>query len=198
MSERLEGAHVFGIFFLAIALLWVAWLVYWMVAANRVKAAKRSESRLSRLSYSIPLWFAAVLLADRHLGPFLNAQLYPLLLWVVIVGTALTAAGVAYAVWARVTLGANWSANVTVKQDHELVRSGPYGLSRHPIYTGMLLAFVGTALAVGEARALIAIVLVVGSFWYKIRLEEKMMRETFGAAYDTYSRRVKALIPFLL
>lgn len=184
--------------FLAIGLLWLAWLLYWLVASRSVKAAVQSETWQSRLSYTVPLWIAAVLLFDRHLGAFLDGHLYPLRLSVVLIGTLLTAAGVAHAVWARRVLGGNWSANVTVKQDHALVRSGPYALSRHPIYTGMLLAFVGTALAVGEVRAAIAIVLVVGSFWYKIGLEETAMRRTFGAAYDDYSRKVKALIPFVV
>ncbi len=189
---------MFGSLFLVIGLIWIAWLVYWAAASAGVKTAAQSESRQSRLSYSIPLWIAAVLLFDHHLGPFLDAHLYPIRLWLVIAGTILTAAGVAYAIWARRVLGANWSANVSVKQGHELIRSGPYALTRHPIYTGMLLAFLGTTLAVGEARALIAIVLVIGSLWYKLSLEEKVMRQTFGAAYDDYSRRVKTLIPFLL
>ena len=189
---------MFGFFFLVIVLIWVAWLVYWAVASVGVKAAAQSESWQSRLSYSIPLWVAAVLLFDRHLGPVLDAHRFPFRLWLVIVGTILTAVGVMYAIWARRVLGANWSANVSVKQDHELIRSGPYALTRHPIYTGMLLALLGTALAVGEVRALIAIVLVIGSFWYKLSLEEKVMRQTFGQAYADYRRQVKALIPFLL
>ncbi len=189
---------MFGFFYTVIGLLWIAWLLYWVAASSGAKATAQSESWQSRLTYSIPLWIAAMLLFDRHLGPFLDAHLYPFRLWLVIAATVITAAGVAYAIWARRVLGANWSANVQVKQDHELIRGGPYALSRHPIYTGMLLAFLGTALAVGEARALIAIVLVVGSLWYKLSLEERVMRQTFGAAYDDYSHRVKALIPFVI
>jgi protein-S-isoprenylcysteine O-methyltransferase Ste14 len=95
-------------------------------------------------------------------------------------------------------LGTNWSADVTVKHDHELIEAGPYAYSRHPIYTGLVLALFGTALAVGETRALIAFVIALASLWYKMGLEERVMRRTFGAAYDAYTRRVKALIPFVV
>jgi len=184
--------------FLLIGVLWVAWLAYWIYASRGVKAAVEAEGWRSRLVYSVPLWIAAILLFDRHLGPFLDARLYPFQVWAVALGTLVTAAGIALAIWARVALGGNWSADVTVKEGHELIRTGPYALSRHPIYTGLALAILGTAFAVGEARALIALVLVVGSFWYKMGVEEAAMRRTFGAAYDDYSRRVKALIPHVL
>jgi protein-S-isoprenylcysteine O-methyltransferase Ste14 len=189
---------MFRLLFLVIALLWLAWLVYWLAASIRVKAVTQREGWRSRLAYSIPLWVSALLLFDRHLGRLAETHLYPLRLSIVIAGTVLTAAGVAYAIWARVVLGGNWSASVTVKEDHELIRRGPYALSRHPIYTGLLLALFGTALAVGEARALVAILLAIGGLCYKLRLEEKAMRQTFGAAYDDYSREVKALIPFIV
>lgn len=184
--------------FSVIGLLWLAWLLYWLAAWMRVKPVAQRESWRSRLAYSIPLWIAAFLLFDRHLGAVAETHLYPLRLSIVSAGTLLTAAGLAFAVWARVVLGGNWSADVTVKEDHELIRSGPYALSRHPIYTGLVLALCGTALAVGEVRALAGLVLAIGGLCYKMRLEEKAMRGTFGAAYDEYSRRVKALIPFVV
>jgi protein-S-isoprenylcysteine O-methyltransferase Ste14 len=110
----------------------------------------------------------------------------------------LAVAGIAFTVWARLHLGANWSSEVSVKQDHELVQSGPYAIVRHPIYTGLALAFLGTAIAIGEWRAVIAFVVAVASFWYKLSIEERVMRETFGAAYDDYARKVRALVPFLV
>ncbi len=87
---------------------------------------------------------------------------------------------------------------MTVKQDHTLVTHGPYALARHPIYTGLSLAFLGTAFAIGEWRGLAAFVIATASFWYKLRIEERVMRETFGDAYDRYAERVRALIPFVL
>jgi protein-S-isoprenylcysteine O-methyltransferase Ste14 len=177
---------------------WVAWLLYWIAAAVGVKAVARAESWQSRLAYSLPLWITAFLLFDHHLGALANARFLPWSHGLVWFGVILTAVGLAFAVWARVALGGNWSGQVTVKQEHELIRSGPYALARHPIYTGLSLALLGTAIAVGEWRALAAFVIAVASFWYKIGLEERMMRETFAAEYEDYRRRVKTLIPFVI
>jgi len=108
----------------------------------------------------------------------------------------LVAAGLGFSVWARVHLGRNWSAEVVVKQDHALIRSGPYRHLRHPIYSGMLLAFLGMALAFGEWRGLLALALVFASFARKSRMEERFMRETFPE-YAEYQRETRALIPFV-
>jgi protein-S-isoprenylcysteine O-methyltransferase Ste14 len=105
---------------------------------------------------------------------------------------------VAFAIWARATLGRNWSAVVQVKQGHELVERGPYRWVRHPIYTGLLMGFLGTACALGEWRGLLGTAIVGVSFWFKLKLEERWMREQFGARYEDYMRRVKALIPGVL
>ena len=95
-------------------------------------------------------------------------------------------------------LGRNWSATVTVKQDHELIRTGPYTSVRHPIYTGVLFGFIGTALAVGQWRGVLAVAIVFVAFWRKLRIEERWMNETFGEQYRQYRARTRALIPFLL
>jgi Phospholipid methyltransferase len=87
---------------------------------------------------------------------------------------------------------------VTVKQGHELMTSGPYALVRHPIYTGLLLAFLGSAVARGEWRGLLAVALVFGMLWSKLRLEEKWMGAQFGESYEAYSRRVSALVPYII
>ena len=100
--------------------------------------------------------------------------------------------------WARVHLGRNWSGIVTVKEGHELITGGPYAIVRHPIYTGLLLAFIGSALARGEWRGVLAVAVVLAALWRKLGLEERWMREQFGSAYQAYSQRVAALVPFLL
>jgi protein-S-isoprenylcysteine O-methyltransferase Ste14 len=109
----------------------------------------------------------------------------------------LTLAGLLFSAWARVHLGGNWSGIVTVKEDHELVRSGPYGIVRHPIYSGLLLAVVGSALARGEWRGVVAVVIVFWAFRRKMQTEERWMRERFGNGYQAYSERVPALVPFI-
>jgi protein-S-isoprenylcysteine O-methyltransferase Ste14 len=97
-----------------------------------------------------------------------------------------------------VHIGTNWSGTVTIKQGHELVTTGPYALVRHPIYTGLLLALAGSALARGEWRGALAVLIALLALWRKLRLEEHWMREQFGEAYRAYSRRVAALVPFIL
>jgi len=99
-------------------------------------------------------------------------------------------------VWARVFLGANWSATVTIKQDHEIIRSGPYALVRHPIYSGLLLGMLGTAIAIGEMRGLVGLVFL--GWWLKLQTEEQFLVEQFGTQYLKYRQETKALIPFVL
>ncbi len=112
-------------------------------------------------------------------------------------GLALVVAGIGFAIWARFYLGGNWSSTVTVKHDHTMVRSGPYGIVRHPIYTGLLLAILGTALSTGQVRGFLALVI---SFWgwkHKSLIEEGFMLEQFGKQYETYRREVKGLVPWI-
>ena len=106
--------------------------------------------------------------------------------------------GLAFTLWARVALGANWSGTVTIQQGHELISTGPYALVRHPIYTGILMMMLGTALTLANVGALVAFALAIVLLWTKLRLEERLMRETFGEEYCAYQRRVKALIPGVL
>ena len=179
--------------------LWMAWLVYWIVAAVNAKAAVRRESTLSRLAHFGPLVIAWWMLGtDRLPGGFLCGQAWPRSEGTFWAGVALMVLGLGFSVWARIVIGRNWSGSVTVKADHELVRSGPYRLVRHPIYTGLLLGFAGTALAVAEWRGIAAFFLVLVSLWRKLRLEERWMGEVFGARYASYKAEVKALVPFLL
>ena len=183
----------------SIPALWMAWGAYWWIAARNVKQTTRQESFGSRFAHIGPLLLAALLLTLPDLPlPWLYerfASASALRFWL---GTALVAAGLAFAVWARVTLGRNWSGTVTLKQDHELVRAGPYRFVRHPIYTGLLAGFLGTAIAMGQWRAVLALVIVFVALWRKLLLEERWMAEQFGDAYARYRREVAALIPCLL
>jgi protein-S-isoprenylcysteine O-methyltransferase Ste14 len=191
-------AMSFGTMFLGV---WLLWLAYWGISALGVKHAVRVESSWSRFGkYWLPLIVAIWLLQDVPFfrGTLLDERFAPDERWIAWLGFILTIAGLAFSIWARVMLGRNWSGVVQVKQDHELIVRGPYSLVRHPIYTGLLLAFFGTALAVGAWRALLALAIVALSFWRKLRLEERWMTEQFGDQYRQYMGRVKALVPWVL
>lgn len=179
--------------------LWLSWGVYWWVASRDVKATMRSESLPSRLLHLAPLALAALLLAiPTHLMPTLDPGFWPTpSIWPFWVGAGITAAGLMFAVWARLHLGRNWSAMVTLKENHELVTSGPYGIVRHPIYTGLFAAFAGSAVTRGDWQGVLAMVIAFGALWRKLRLEERGMREQFGSGYVLYSQRVAALVPFI-
>ena len=184
---------------LAFPFLYSVFIAVWMVMARRVKAVAERESAFSKLSHYLPLAIAIYLLAAPHVPiPPLNGRFLPLALWPVQLGLALTFAGLAFAIWARMLLGGNWSLDVTLKRDHELIVAGPYAFVRHPIYTGVLLALTGTALAVGEWRGVLAVVLAGAAYWRKLTIEEAVMRRQFGETYARYAERVPALVPFVI
>ena len=179
-------------------LLWLAFIAVWIAMARGGKAIAERETVTSRLSHYLPLLIAIYLLAAPHVPiGLLNDRFAPLSLWLVRLGAALTLAGIAFAIWARMLLAGNWSSDVTLKRDHELVVTGPYAFVRHPIYTGILVALAGTALAVGEWRSVLAVAIAALAFWRKIGIEEAVMRRQFGEAYARYAARVSALIPFV-
>lgn len=175
--------------------LWVAFLVYWQVMAINTKKTTQLEPIASRAFRVLLFGVAIYLLVFRPPAVWLHRHLWPSDFATFWLGIALTLAGLLFCVWARVTLGRNWSRSVTIKQDHELIQTGPYALVRHPIYSGLFLAFVGTALAEAQVRGLLAFALIVLAFCLKLRLEEKWMRAQFGAKYEAYAGRVKAVVP---
>lgn len=178
---------------------WLVWLLIWLVLGFRNKRAARRENPVSWALHMLPLMLAAwLLMADRTPWPVLQTRVLPYLPAWHWIGLALTLGGLAFTVWARVYLGTNWSGSVQVKADHALVRSGPYRWVRHPIYTGLLAAFLGSALALDQWLGVLAFVIVLAGLWYKLRLEERWMIETFGDAYRDYRKHSKALIPGLL
>jgi protein-S-isoprenylcysteine O-methyltransferase Ste14 len=177
--------------------LWWVWALYWMVSALRNKATQRRESRGSRLAHLVPLAVGAALIAwPNPRWSALAWQLWPPSLAAYRIGLSLLIAGLAFAIWARVHLGSNWSGTVSIKQGHELIRSGPYAFVRHPIYTGLITALLGTTVASGTVHAVIGLAIIIVSLVRKSRTEEEFMRETFPGEYQRYSAQVPALIPF--
>jgi protein-S-isoprenylcysteine O-methyltransferase Ste14 len=188
-----------GLFISLFVVMWAGWAAIWIAMARGVKPPAQSESRASRLSHVGPLLIAAYLLAAPAPvpAPALHGRFVPLAVWPPALGATLGFVGLALCVWARVTIAANWSGDVQLKRGHELIVGGPYAHVRHPIYTGLLMMFAGTALAVGEWRAALAVAVAAAAFWLKLRREEALMRRQFGEAYARYASRVPALIPFV-
>lgn len=127
-----------------------------------------------------------------------QTQLWHTTLALGVLTDCIVAAGAAFTVWARIALGRNWSAEVTFKQDHELIESGPYALVRHPIYTGLVAMALGTAINYGRAIGFALFIGLCGGFWRKARQEERIMSRHFPAAYAEYKARARAIIPFVL
>lgn len=175
---------------------WIVFWLYWLAAAFGRKKTKQRESRLGRLSYTLPLLCAFALLAwtTAHRG-WLGYPFVPISAATEWIGAAVTVAGLLFAVWARRKLGGNWSAMVTLKEGHELIRSGPYRRIRHPIYSGILLAFLGTAIAIGRIVGLIALAIVWASFWMKARREESFLAQEFGAQFEAHRKRTGMFLP---
>jgi protein-S-isoprenylcysteine O-methyltransferase Ste14 len=113
------------------------------------------------------------------------------------IGLIMVLSGVCFSIWARLQLGGNWSATVTVKEGHTLIRRGPYAIVRHPIYTGLLVALLGVALIIGELRGLLGVGILFLAYWLKTRVEERFMLDQFGGEYRRYQQQVKGLIPYV-
>ena len=182
----------------ALHLCWLVVIGYWLWSARRAKAPKRTESLAKRfLAHWLPLIVAVLLLGPGEWfgHSLLREQFVPHTTLVYSIGLALCIAGAALAIWSRFILGANWSAQVQIKQGHELIQRGPYALIRHPIYTGLILLFAGNAMMVGDWRGVLAVAIVTVSFWRKYLLEEKLLAQEFGPAYADYRKRTYPLFP---
>lgn len=128
----------------------------------------------------------------------LALRILPFNVGALLVGSALLVLGIAFAAWARAHLGTSWSGRGTIKEDHKLIQTGPYGRVRNPIYTGLLVALVGTALTEPRLRGALAVAVYCAAITLKIRTEERLRSEQFGEEYRTYRLRTKALIPFVV
>ncbi len=177
------------------ALGWVAFSVYWGAAARNSAPAKSSEATESRRVHEV-LVNVGLFLLYLPVPGFRQSFLPPSAAWIP-AGLAMQASFFALAVWARRHLGSNWSGRIEIKMDHELVRSGPYRLLRHPIYTAMVGMYVGTALMVGQMHSLAGVAMVFFAYWRKVRMEEAKMREAFGSKYDDYRRATWGAVPGL-
>jgi len=170
----------------------ISWLLVgliWAAGAVAAKRTARNESSGSRAQHVVLTFIALVLLfgPDPEVSEMIRGA-----------GLAITLAGLAFGIWARLTIGRNWSGAVEVKENHELVRRGPYGIVRHPIYSGVLLAMLGTAIAFGRWQGYLGFAIAFVAWQQKSLTEERFMSEQFGEAYTRYKTEVRALIPGVL
>lgn len=176
--------------------LWIAFSVYWGIASRNSAQTKSSESKKSTIFHQIVLNVAILLLfapLPGLKGWFLPERFH----FVVAVGAIIQAGFIALAIWARRHLGRNWSGAVRIAEDHQLVRTGPYRLLRHPIYTAMLGMFLGTAVASSQFHSLLGLAILILAYLRKTRLEENALKQTFGSDWLAYRRQTWALIPLL-
>ena len=176
--------------------LWLLFGVFWLASATRLLKSPAAVIWLQRFGYVLPLALGFYLLSQpqAHYGWLGNRIVPPgpLAAWI---GVLLTGAGIGVAFWARWHLGTNWSGVVTLKEGHELVRTGPYRSIRHPIYTGILLALFGTAVNFGEVRALLAVAIAWLSFYIKARREESFLSQEFGPGFAEHKSHTGMFLP---
>jgi protein-S-isoprenylcysteine O-methyltransferase Ste14 len=175
---------------------WIAFAAYWFWAARTQKRVQSREPLLARLLHVMFMACGFVLLyATRSRFDALNRRFLPDREWIAMLGALLTVAGIAFAIWARRHIAENWSAQVTIRAEHELIRTGPYARIRHPIYTGLLLAVAGTAIVIGEYRAIVAFAVILIGFTYKAKREESLLASQFGPAFDEHRRQTGFFLP---
>lgn len=192
--EELDLRTPFGI----IESAWLVFALYWLSASFARKPTEKREPPLRRIVHIAFMVAGFILLYSDAVPPqMLRERIWPDYLWIAQLGAALTVLGIAFAIWARNHIGRNWSGQVTIKRDHQLIRTGPYAHIRHPIYSGLLLAVLGTGIAAGEYRALVAGLMIAAGFVYKAKSEEKLLAEHFGPAFDDHKRHTGFFLPKL-
>ncbi|HET6176928.1 MAG TPA: isoprenylcysteine carboxylmethyltransferase family protein [Candidatus Sulfotelmatobacter sp.] len=177
---------------------WYVFAAYWAITSLRVNRTKAREKSADRLATLVVVVVAFSLLFKQwvRVGP-LCLRFVPDQAGIAWVGIALSFLGVAVSIWARYCLGVYWSARVTLKEGHQLIRTGPYAFVRHPIYTGMLLASMGTALVGRELGGILAVVLLLAAHSRKAVREEGLLATEFGEEYAAYRRSTGFLFPRL-
>jgi protein-S-isoprenylcysteine O-methyltransferase Ste14 len=194
---RAKGrAHQPMIWYYLIGGPWIVFCIYWAVGALKTHRTVSQESAASRYPALFLEILGFVLLFSGATGiGVLGQSVFHQTYAVVEVGVALIWTGIALASWARWHLGQYWSARVTLKEDHKLINTGPYAYFRHPIYSGIDLAAVGSALAIDEWRCVVGVGFIILGYWIKARKEESMLTAQFGEDFKEHCRHTGFLLP---
>ena len=175
---------------------WGVFVAYWLISALKTRATRQKESFASRYAILFIEIVGFVLIFRESAGiGFLGRRVIPRSLAGAITGSALTWMGIGLAVWARYHLAEYWSARVTIKEDHQLIRTGPYARLRHPIYSGLILATMGSAVVIDRWRCVLGVALVLIGYCFKAKKEEAMLTQQFGDAFREHQKHTGFLIP---
>jgi len=181
-----------------LALIWLAWVVSWVVAAFWSGRTKTHVPTWDSWIYRLPILLGAIFLMPLTARVLGAGPLYDLGNWGTYLLALVTVFGISFTWWARIHLGRFWSNAITHKEDHRIIDTGPYGMVRHPIYTGLIIAILATGIAVGTWTALLGALFICFGEWQKARMEEGFLSVELGQeAYRSYSRRVPMIVPFL-
>ena len=183
-----------------ISICWIVFVVYWGVSAIGVKKTAERLGVAALIKNRLPVILGLILLfapTPKTYLRFIGARIVPHDAVLMITADVFCLLGLAVAIWARRTIGGNWSGDVLIKENHTLVEYGPYRWVRHPIYTGMLMLVLGTAMATGRFGEILGWVFILCGFLIKLRQEESLMLSHFPDAYAAYMTRVKRLIPYV-
>jgi protein-S-isoprenylcysteine O-methyltransferase Ste14 len=175
---------------------WWAWIAYWLLAALFAAKTKQAEGVLLRLAHIVPLYFGFFLIFHDRDYSLIHGRMYHNN-GMSYIGNLLTVEGLLFTVWARVHLGKYWSGIITLKEGHRLIRTGPYQIVRHPIYTGILLGALGSALIAATGDAFVGLALMTVTLAMKARREEALLTGEFGDEYRQFRREVRALVPLV-
>jgi protein-S-isoprenylcysteine O-methyltransferase Ste14 len=184
------------VFHLLVEVPWIVFLLYWIVSAIRTRETVQRESFASRYAILL-IEIAGFVLLFRHSAGvgFLGERFMHRTLASAIVGSILTWMGIGLAIWARYHLAEYWSARITIKADHQLIRTGPYARLRHPIYSGLILAAIGSAVVIDEWRCVLGVCLILTGYCIKARKEEAMLTQQFGEAFREHQKHAGFLMP---
>ena len=185
---------------IVLILVWAAYFTYWILSAWKDRSPLKRRPGVKPtgiMLLMLPVEMGSVLLVT-FFPDIITGRFLPAAAPCIIAGTVITLIGLAFAIWARLHLGKSWTGLPAIRQNHEMVRTGPYSAVRNPIYTGILVALAGTAIATGYTAALLLLIVAGIVFIGKIRTEERLLEDEFGEDYLRYKREVKALVPYVV
>ncbi len=184
------------VFRVLVELPWIVFVTYWIIGAIKTRATREKESFASRFAVLLLEGVGYLLIFSGSTGiGFLGTRFVPRSMPTAFLGVIFVWVGIGLAIWARYHLAEYWSARITIKEGHQLIRTGPYSHLRHPIYSGLVLATIGSALVIDEWRCVLGVCLVLTGYCFKARKEETMLRQQFGEAFREHQKRTGFLTP---